>query len=162
MTRRHEFARPPTPRLSRLTPEPAREQADAAKQRGRLESTRPPPVVVNHRCVRRGGCTGKRKGFLFMQKSRNHPPNPASTEQRVLADSEPSQTATLSALRLRLLALKYQFWWVYELLLELCNYLDRTRTLISHRARPLIDTGHLWGTDRHGEVITCRSEEHTS
>ena len=42
-----------------------------------------------------------------------------------------------------------------KLLLELCNYLDRTRTLISHRARPLIDTGHLWGMDRHGEVIPC-------
>jgi hypothetical protein len=90
-----------------------------------------------------------------MKKSRTDPPSSARTAQHVPEDNEHSRTATSGALRLRFLALRHQYWWVYELLLELCNYLDRTRTLISHRATPMIHTGHLYGVDHQGQTIQC-------
>ena len=97
----------------------------------------------------------QKEGFISMKKSRTDPPSSARTAQHVPEDNEHSRTATSGALRLRFLALRHQYWWVYELLLELCNYLDRTRTLISHRATPMIHTGHLYGVDHQGQTIQC-------
>src|SRR5664279_1583680 len=60
MTRRRKFAWALAPRLSRLTPEPLREQPDAAKQKGRFESTKPPEFAPVEHTERRGAISSRR------------------------------------------------------------------------------------------------------